>query len=101
MSAGELEVQLQVETYFILNLKKSSFFNKLHRVLSLEVSHTCLKNCNTGRRDCSLTIESRLCVGLTESRTQHRWVAEYESDSQYFVRRDAYESTLSPSGNGP
>ena len=36
--------------------------------------------------------ESRLCVGLTESRTQHRWVAEYESDSQHFMRRDDCES---------
>ena len=44
--------------------------------------------------------ESLLCVGLTESRNQHRWVAEYESDSQHFVRRDACESVLSQSGIG-
>ena len=45
--------------------------------------------------------ESQLCVRLTESRTQQKWVAEYESDSQHSVRRDACKSLLSPSGNGP
>ena len=72
----------------------------------MEVSHTWLKKCNTAHLDCLLPTESRLCVGLTESRTQHRRVAEYESDSQHFVCRDACESTqseslLSPSGNRP
>ena len=69
MIDDESEVESQVETLFKLNL--IPFFNKLQRV-----SHTCLKKCSTTRHDCSLATESRLCAGLTESRTQHRWVAE-------------------------
>ena len=68
--------------------------------------HMGAMKCNTAHLDCSLptesmTLESLLCVGLTESRTQHRWVVEYESDSHHFLRRDACESLQSPSGNGP
>ena len=78
--------------FFKLNLKKISFFNKLQRVLSVEVSHTYLKKCNTALLDCSLLTESQLCAELTESRTLHRWIAKYESDSQYFVHRDEIQS---------
>ena len=82
-------------------LNKKVFSSKLwlQRVLSVEVSHTSLKKCST-RLDCSYpteSTESRLCVGLTKSRTQHRRVTEKESDSWHFVRRDAFESTQSPS----
>ena len=76
----------------------------LHRALSLKVNHTCLKKCNTACLDCSLFTQNqavRDSVGFTESRIEHRWLAEYESDSQHFVSREACESPLSPSGNGP
>ena len=66
---------------------KIPFFNKLQCALSVEVSYTCFKNSEV----CSLPTVSQLCVGLTESRTQYRWVAEYVSDSQHFVRRVACE----------
>ena len=81
--------------YFVFKYKKVfSAQLWLQRVLSVEVSHTCLKKCSTTCVDCSLPIESRLCVGLTESRTQHEWVVEKESDSQLFVSLDACGSTL-------
>ena len=56
MSDGESEVRLEVETKLKSNLKKISFFNKLQRVLSVEVSQTCLKRGNTARFDCSSAV---------------------------------------------